>query len=483
MTAFDPDLPPGSLAHPAIEEILAFAADPTELLRERYYRYGPIFTMHLPTPNIFAIGPAAHEAIYQRFSQSLSSARAWPGYMSAIFGPYPYVLRDGSPAQNLKHLTGCAFRSETLGWTFERVLGAISRCLRSWDGGAPIRFFPEARSLVFEALWELLAGPMPPDPRLRRALEDLHRALTAAPGAGLRRCTTPAPEAVFAAQAQRRARVFAKTVLLRELTRIVDERRTRPERDVLSLWVQARDKQGRGMSDIEILSHALLFVVVGVDTVASMLTWLLYALHRHADVRENVRLEMASVGGPGPLRHDDLKQLIYTNAVLKEVERCYPTTLGSVRTVVKPFEFEGYRFPLGWKVRTCTTLSHGLPEIFASPTRFDPTRFMPPRSEDAARPYPLIGFGAGPRQCPGRPFASMFLSAFASIVVRDFEWHVPVYQDFRPRFHNLSVFVPGDQLRIGFSPRWPAPTQPPRRGDGARVLLAAAPGDSGAGGK
>jgi retinoid hydroxylase len=445
--------PPRSLGQPRVGEARAFAADPISFLWKRYLELGPVFTTDLGMPHVFVIGPAAHQAVYEDFNDCLSAARAWPQYMQVMFGSHPYVLQDGAPMRRLKQLTSCAFREDTLAWTFERVMDAISRRLDYWAGGAPIRLFPEARSLVFEALWEWLAGPLPSDSSARDMLKGLHRHFTAVPHTNLWQRATPTLHDAMVARQQFRIRVFAKAMLEHQLERLLNERRRRPCQDVISLWDQARDKQGRGMSDSEIVAHSLLFLGVGVDTVASMLTWLLYALHRHARVREDLALEMASIPDSRPLRPDDLKQLTYTHALLKEVERVHPTTLGSARTVVKPFELEGYRFPTGWRVRTCTVVSHMLPEVFATPARFDPMRFMPPRSEQSARPYSLIGFGAGTRQCPGRPFASMFLSAFVSLALKGYEWDIPVGQDVSPVYHNWSVFIPAHQLRVRFLKR------------------------------
>jgi len=50
-------------------------------------------------------------------------------------------------------------------------------------------------------------------------------------------------------------------------------------------------------------------------------------------------------------------------------------------------------------------VSHGIPEIFSDPGRFDPERFAPPREEDRRTPYALIGFGGGKHRCIGLAFA------------------------------------------------------------------------------
>ncbi len=49
--------------------------------------------------------------------------------------------------------------------------------------------------------------------------------------------------------------------------------------------------------------------------------------------------------------------------------------------------------------------NHMLPQVFNKPDKYDPERFAPPREEDKAKPFSLIGFGGGRHACLGTNFA------------------------------------------------------------------------------
>ena len=136
--------------------------------------------------------------------------------------------------------------------------------------------------------------------------------------------------------------------------------------------------------------------------------------------------------------------------VFKEVERMYSPSFGPNRAVREGFSFDGFTIPANWRVRLCNFVSHHLPDVFAEPERFDPDRFAPPREEDKRTPYSLVGFGAGPRICAGRPVALLLMSAFVVTLLRGYAVQLKEGQDFSPTLVNRALFVPKSGLEAQF---------------------------------
>ena len=250
-----------------------------------------------------------------------------------------------------------------------------------------------------------------------------------------------------------RRKAIAREVLRCHLETIIPERRSRPSEGVVGLLCRARDQHGKALTDNEIVAQALTMLLAGSDATASTATWLMYALDRHPAARVRLRAEIDAVVGQRPLAWEDLKRLPYLSAVLKEVQRMYPAQLFPARLAAESVEFDGYRIPRGWVVRYCIPLTHFLPEVFASPQRFDPDRFAPPREEDKRTPYSLIGFGAGPRHCTGKPFAINLLSALAVTILQRYDWAVLPHQDLKAVLDNRTTFKPKSRLWVEFAPR------------------------------
>src|SRR5262249_22645444 len=110
--------------------------------------------------------------------------------------------------------------------------------------------------------------------------------------------------------------------------RIIRERRAQggDRGDVLSTLLEARDDDGRSMTDEQIRDEAMTLVLAGHETTANALSWTFHLLSRHPEVRARMEAELDVLDSPRDVgvTQDDLKKLPYTLAVLKESMRIYP---------------------------------------------------------------------------------------------------------------------------------------------------------------
>lgn len=450
---------PGSFGAPLVGEVPEFSADPVEFIWERYRRYGPVFRSQLGVPIVFLMGPEANRLVLHDGGQYLSVAQAWPRFMRIMLGEEVYSMQDGQPMMRLKKLTSVAFRPDMLSAALDSTLDIAGSYLRTWAASGEVSaMFPEARSLVFKSMWAWLTGMR----RMAEQLEELDR---------LYQTFMKVPEArisggsaIMGDAAVRRRHVmeklFAKARLEENLHDMLGERRRSGTDDVLSAWAVAENQENTRMADGQIVSHALMLIVAGGDATASSLTWLIQALHHYPEVLARLRVEIDAVVGSGRLQFQHFKQMPYLMCVLKELERYYSPAFGSIRKVIETLEFNGHKIPAGWNLRLCNFVSHRMPAVFTDPDRFDPDRFGPEREEDKRTPYSLVGFGAGQRQCSGKPFALMFLCAVAVRMVREYDWICSAEQDLTPVLYGQAIFIPRSNLVVRFRPRAPVSTKP-----------------------
>ncbi|HEY3819867.1 MAG TPA: cytochrome P450 [Polyangiaceae bacterium] len=197
--------------------------------------------------------------------------------------------------------------------------------------------------------------------------------------------------------------------------RLIAERRMAPadRGDVLSMLLAAQDEDGTVMTDRQIRDESMTLFLAGHETTANALSWALYLLGRNPDVRARAEQEARSLPErDAPLRFEDLKQLPFTLAVLKEAMRLYPPAyvIGrrSLRDVVLAGGDGGRRFHVKKHTNVLVNVLgiHRRADAFADPERFDPARFLGDREKELPR-CAYMPFGAGPRVCIGNHFALM----------------------------------------------------------------------------
>ena len=200
----------------------------------------------------------------------------------------------------------------------------------------------------------------------------------------------------------------AVQTLRNSIQRFIDERRSNPteRNDFLSILLQARDEDGKPMSDEQLLAECLTLFGAGHETTATSLSWTWYLLCQHPEIYQKVQEEVDSVLQGRTPTYDDLARLPYCLQVFKEAMRLYPPAYLLSRRALRDVEIDGYRIPKDMVVLYAPYTLHRRQEYFPEPEKFDPERFLPEREKQLPR-YAFVPFGAGPRICIGMYFAMM----------------------------------------------------------------------------
>lgn len=200
---------------------------------------------------------------------------------------------------------------------------------------------------------------------------------------------------------------------------IEDRRRSGEDRgDLLSMLLMAQDDDGQGMDDKQVRDECVTIVLAGHETTANALTWTLYLLSQNPDVEAKLHAEVDAVLAGRSPQLDDLKQLKYTEQVIKEGMRLYPPAWSVGRQAMEPVTLGGYELPAGGSAIIPTYVVHRDPRWWDDPEAFKPERFSP-ENEANINKRAYLPFGGGPRICIGNSFAMMeAVLILASIVQR-----------------------------------------------------------------
>jgi cytochrome P450 len=188
---------------------------------------------------------------------------------------------------------------------------------------------------------------------------------------------------------------------------------------VRALMAATDPDTGSPLSDRAICDELVLFIVAGHETIATALTYALYAVGRHRDAQQRVADEVAELGA-GSVTANDIPRLSYTVQVLREAMRLCPPTAALGRMVMQDIAIDGYRVQAGTLALVSVIALHHDPDLWPDPLAFNPGRFAS-AGPAARRRWDYLPFGAGPRRCLGDHFAMQEATLALAVVLRRVE--------------------------------------------------------------
>lgn len=126
---------------------------------------------------------------------------------------------------------------------------------------------------------------------------------------------------------------FALAVIA-EKRALLKEGRLHKEDDVLARYLVAAKERGEEVEDQFLRDTLLNFMIAGRDTTACLLTWACYMLSQNPEAETKMVAELDEVlAGKSPSLAT-LKAMPFTEAVVKETLRLYPSVPGDVKTSI-----------------------------------------------------------------------------------------------------------------------------------------------------
>jgi cytochrome P450 len=172
--------------------------------------------------------------------------------------------------------------------------------------------------------------------------------------------------------------------------------------DILTALIKAQDPEtGTGLTDRQVASNILTFILAGHETTARALGWCLYLLARSPRHQALVQAEVAAFDPADP---EAMEALVWTRACFEEAMRLFPPAPLFTRVALKETQVAGRRVPAGTAMLISPWVLHRHRKLWDDPAAFRPERFMPGARETIDR-FAYIPFGGGPRICIGATFA------------------------------------------------------------------------------
>lgn len=184
------------------------------------------------------------------------------------------------------------------------------------------------------------------------------------------------------------------------------------------------------MPDRVCLENLIMMHKIGTNNVSSLLLWLVYWW----GTRPDVVVEVRSLNGPA--RERSLQAFLCETLRLGQSEYLY-------RKVERPFEFEGFHFPVGWLVRSCIWESHRTAEEVDEPAEFR-LRLAP---GDYKRGH-YSPFGMGQHACNGVEITQGVCLALLNELADGFDVELENAEPFQRRMRHWSHWHPNREMTV-----------------------------------
>ncbi|XP_037910565.1 probable cytochrome P450 12a4, mitochondrial [Hermetia illucens] len=198
---------------------------------------------------------------------------------------------------------------------------------------------------------------------------------------------------------------------------------------------------------------AIDMITAGVDTTSSAIVSVLYNLAKNPEKQEVLRNELRKIlpEKSSPLTPQNMTNLPYLRACIKEALRIHPVVNGNFREAGKDLILKGYRIPKGTGIILQSSHTQVDEKLYTNAKKFIPERWLRDQESGLSNeaknvnPFTFLPFGFGPRMCIGRRFAELEIMLFVSKVVRNFcvEWKRPDL-----KFKATSINIPDGNLQF-----------------------------------
>lgn len=164
-----------------------------------------------------------------------------------------------------------------------------------------------------------------------------------------------------------------------------------------------------GILPEDILTVLLDMMLIGVNTTAHCVSFLFYHLARNPRAQHKLYEDIKDA--PDKLKKEDLKDMQYMQACIKESLRLKPPMPVLTRILTNDIVVYNYLIPKGTYMLLATHLSSTKEEFFEDADKYKPERWLSPEmSESRLQHLASIPFGHGTRACLAKELAEIQIS-------------------------------------------------------------------------
>ena len=310
-------------------------------------------------------------------------------------------VSEGELWRRRRHIMHKLFTAKAVQGYATAIASAVHDVVGSWDrrlaqGQAEVELSGEMMRLSMDALGRSVLGF-----DARASLDRMNEAILTVSWSLLHQAPSlltarlPLPKNIRFRRAIRQFdELFYGVIRARRAEQETDSRAS----DVLSLMLRAEDDEGERMSEQAVRDELLTIYFAGFESTSTALGWALHALSQHPEVERRLQEEVDRELGDDLPTAEVVERLTYTDMVVREVLRLYPSFAMIPKDVQEDDEIGGYRVPRGSIMVVSPHLTQRHPDLWPDPDRFDPQRHAPGKTEGRHR-FSWFPFGSGPHVC------------------------------------------------------------------------------------
>ena len=389
------------------------AGDVREFLAGSYRKHGPIFRIRAFGYRFIAlVGPEANVFLARVSGTHLRSHEPYREFGAAMGAHRVMLNMDGPEHLRMRKLQVNGYSPKTLESNLDVAHDAARSAIEEWPQGQPVGVQRAMQKIIAEQIGLCCTG-VSPGAYIDDLVDYLGMIVTI-------HITKRWPPLVERLPKYRRARRRLRELYEQILEAHRAERRAGEKPDFVDDLLEMNRTDPQFLPETDLHANILAPYLVGIDTSASVCAFMLYALLKHPDLLERMRVEVDEMYDHGPPAPERLRKLDVTHRVALETLRMYPIIPALTRTASNSFEFGGYKVPAGAQLMLGTTVSHHLPECFPDPERFDIERYA--RSTQQHRqPGAFAPYGVGRHRCIGSGFSEVQIALTMATIVRETE--------------------------------------------------------------
>lgn len=399
---WDPARFPPAARRNRLQQTALFNRAPLDELARARDRVGTVFSLRLLPYQalVCAADPVTNREVLTDNDRFAAGAAA--DLIEPIVGRHSLILTPSPQhARNRKLLTPPFHGASMRRWRDEVAALVDDQLPQLLDRG-PTAVRPWAQVLTLDVILEIVFGVTDEQRRaayrsaIDKVMDPVFLPILFAPEPLRRDRGRLSPGGVFA-----RRKAVLDGLVLREIAERRADPRAPERNDVLSVLLGARDDEGRGFADEELLDELKGLVVAGHETTATALAWSLHLLAHHPDALDALVADLDAGS-------DD-----YLKATIKESMRLRSPVFDAVRIATVDTYLGGQPVPAGAHVSATFCAMHVDAAVWPDPDAFRPERHLGGKTDPAA----LTPFGGGTRRCIGAALAQLELEVVLRAVL------------------------------------------------------------------
>lgn len=417
-----------------------------DFLLEQYYTLGPVFRIRAFHHRFIVLAGPEANIFAGRGNHYFRNREDWQAFSSYFGANRTLIGMDGPEHIRMRKEQASLHTHKLIENRLAEAIDIVRRDIAEWPSDRPIQGQYVCQRIITEQLLSLSASTS-----AKEYLDDIILFFDAMMMHYLAR---KHPRVMLyrprVRRARRRVLELARTILADHQP---ENRRDHPP-DYIDELLELNRTDPYFMPESDLLLASMGPMFTALDTAASTCAFMLYALLKHPELREQMASEINPFFASQTPTLRDLRRLDVTHRIAMETMRLWPLAPAIRRTVANSFEFAGYTVAAGEQVLVAMTLPHLMPEYFPNPDRFDIERYTPQRAEHRQRGV-YAPFGVGAHQCLGRSLAEALLAINLGIIVRETELalHPP---DYTLKIRPLPVAHPNPSFKFRLLRRRPA---------------------------